>query len=110
MVIDYIAENADDRQLSMRLLGPSLRKLLYARGENIDWRPMIKSQLRTLGRKNQTSKRLDSKTKDLRLLKKAIRKNPDSVQHQEEAWRKSTGKSRASFYRCLQCLRAEQGE
>jgi hypothetical protein len=110
MVIDYIAENADDRQLSMRLLGPSLRKLLYARGEGIDWKPMIKSQLRTLGRKNQTSKRLDSKTKDLRVLKKAIQKNPDSVQQQEEAWRKATGKSRASFYRCLQRLRAEQGE
>jgi hypothetical protein len=107
MVIDYIDENADDRQLSMRLLGPSLRKLLYARGENIDWRPMIKSQLRTLGRKNESTKRLDSKTKDLRLLKKAIQKNPDSVQDQEEAWRKATGKSRASFYRCLQRLRAE---
>ena len=110
MVIDYIAENADDRQLSMRLLGPSLRKLLYARGEGIDWQPMIKSQLRTLGRKNESTKRLDSKTKDLRLLQNAIQKHPDSVQEQEKAWRQATGKSRASFYRCLQRLRAEQGE
>jgi len=110
MVIDYIAENADDRQLSMRLLGPSLRKLLYARGEGIDWEPMIKSQLRTLGRKNASSKRLDSRTKDLRLLRKAIWKHPDSVQEQEQAWRKSTGKSRASFYRCLQRFKAENGE
>jgi len=110
MVIDYIAENADDRQLSMRLLGPSLRKLLYARGEGIDWKPMIKSQLQTLGRKNESTKRLDSKTKDLRILQIAIQKHPDSVQEQEKAWREATGKSRASFYRCLQRLRAEHGD
>jgi len=110
MVIDYIAENADDRQLSMRLLGPSLRKLHYARGEGIDWRPMIKSQLRTLGRKNESTKRLDSKTKDLRILQIAIQKHPDSVQEQEKAWRQATGKSRASFYRCLQRFRAEHGD
>tara|TARA_R110002049_G_scaffold215606_1_gene387082 strand:+ start:44212 stop:45153 length:942 start_codon:yes stop_codon:yes gene_type:complete len=109
MVIDYIAENADDRQLSMRLLGPSLRKLLYARGEGIDWQPMIKSQLSTLGRKNESTKRLDSKTKDLRILQIAIQKHPDSVQEQEKAWRQVTGKSRASFYRCLQRLRTEHG-
>jgi len=107
MVIDYIAENADDRQLSMRLLGPSLRKLLYSRGEGIDWKPMIKSQLRTLGRKNEATKRLDSKTKDLRLMQKAIQKHPDSVQKQEQAWREATGKSRASFYRCLSRYRDE---
>ena len=45
-----LSHNADDRQLSMRLLPSSLRKLLvHARAENIDWRPMIKSQLRTAG-------------------------------------------------------------
>jgi hypothetical protein len=110
MVIDYIAENADDRQLSMRLLGPSLRKLLYARGEGIDWKPMIKSQLQTLGRKNEATKRLDSKTKDCRILQRAIQKHPDSVQQQEQAWREATGKSRASFYRCLQRHRADQGD
>jgi len=110
MVIVFIADHSDDRQLSMRLLGPSLRKLLYSRSEAIDWRPMVKSQLRTLGRKNEATKRLDSKTKDLRLMRKAIQKYPDSVQEQEQAWRKSTGKSRASFYRCLQRFRAEQGE
>ncbi len=107
MVIDFIAENADDRQLSMRLLGPSLKKLLYARGEGIDWQPMIKSQLQTLGRKNEATKRLDSKTKDLRLMEKAIRKHPDSVQKQEQEWQKASGKSRASFYRCLKRYRDE---
>ncbi len=47
-VISYIAENSEDRQLSMRLLGPSLRKLQYARSEGLDWRPLVKSQLQTL--------------------------------------------------------------
>ena len=107
LVIDYIAENTDDRQLSMRLLPSSLRKLLYARGEGIDWRPMIKSQLRTLGRKNESTKRLDSKTKDHRILQRIIDKQPDSVQEQEKAWREATGKSRASFYRCLKRHRDE---
>jgi len=107
MVIDFIAENSDDRQLSMRLLGPSLKKLLYARGEGIDWQPMIKSQLQTLGRKNEATKRLDSKTKDLRLMEKAIQKHPDSVQKQEQEWQKASGKSRASFYRCLKRFRDE---
>jgi len=101
MVIDFIAENSDDRQLSMRLLGPSLRKLLYARAENIDWKPMVKSQLQTLGRKNDATKRLDSKAKDLSALRSAITRHPESVKDQQVAWCKETGKSRASFYRCL---------
>jgi hypothetical protein len=109
MVIDFLAENVDDRQLSMRLLGPSLKKLLYARGEGIDWQPMIKSQLQTLGRKNEAKKRLDSKTKDLRLMEKAIQKHLDSVQKQEQEWQKASGKSRASFYRCLKRYRDEHG-
>lgn len=109
-IINFVAENSQDRQLSMRLLGPSIRKFQYAKTEGLDWRLLIKSQLQTLGRKNQTSKRLDSKTKDLRFLHKAIQKHPGSVQEQEQAWRKATGKSRASFYRCLQRFRAEQGE
>ena len=58
LVIDFISENADDRQLSLRLLGPSLRKLSYARSEGIDWRPMVKSQLQSLGRKQLGVKRL----------------------------------------------------
>jgi len=107
MVIDYIGENSDDRQLSMRLLGPSLRKLLYARSEFIDWRPMVKSQLQTLGRKNEATKRLDSKAKDLRALRSAITRHPESVKDQQVAWCEATGKSRASFYRCLQRYRDE---
>jgi len=107
MVIDFIAENSDDRQLSLRLLGPSLRKLLYARSENIDWRPMVKSQLQSLGRKNDAMKRVDNRAKDMRLLQAVMQRHPESVRTQQERWCQATGKSRASFYRCLARYRNE---
>ncbi len=109
-VIDYIAENADDRQLSLRLLTPSLRKLLYARTEGIDWKPMIKSQLQSLGRKNDATKRLDTKSRDLQTLRMVLQKIPESVKDQQEQWCRATGKSRASFYRVLARYRQETGE
>lgn len=110
MVIDYIAENSEDRQLSMRLLGPSLRKLTYSRSEGLDWRPLVKSQLQTLGRRNDATKRLDNRNKDLRLLEQAIQKHPESLKDQQTLWCKATGKSRASFYRILARYREEHGE
>jgi hypothetical protein len=104
-VIDFIAANADDRQLSLRLLTPSLRKLQYARSEGIDWRPMVLSQLHSLGRKNDASKRLDNRTKDLQTLRLVLKKHPESVSDQQVKWCQMTGKSRASFYRTLSRLR-----
>jgi hypothetical protein len=101
MVIDFIAENCEDRQLSMRLLGPSLRKLQYARNESLDWRPLVKSQLQTLGRKLQATKRLDSKSRDLKVLREALKNFPESVKDQMAHFCRATGKSRASFYRVL---------
>jgi hypothetical protein len=93
----------------MRLLGPSLRKLLYARSEGIDWRPMVKSQLQSLGRKNDATRRLDNRRRDLQLLRIVLRKHPESVKDQQEQWCKETGKSRASFYRSLARYRRETG-
>ena len=110
MVIDYIEESSEDRQISLRLLGPSLRKLKYARQEGIDWRLLIKSQLQTLGRKQEATKRLDNKSKDLRTLQQAMAKHPESVQDQQATWCKATGKSRASFYRTLSRYRSEVSE
>ena len=72
MVIDFMDEHSADHQLSMRLLGPSLRKLLYARDELLDWRPLVKTQLQTLGRKQQATKRLDTKAHDVRCLREAM--------------------------------------
>jgi hypothetical protein len=106
-VIDYIEQNAEDRQLSLRLLGPSLRKLKDAREENIDWRPLIKSQLSALGRKQVATKRLDNKTADIKALKEVMRKHPSSVSDQQAAWCEATGKSRASYFRTRKRLEAE---
>jgi len=109
MVIDFIAENSEDRQLSMRLLGPSLRKLQYARTEELDWRPLVKSQLQTLGRKQQATKRLDSKSRDMKLLREALKRFPESVKDQMAYFCQRSGKSRASFYRTLSRARDDTG-
>ena len=110
MMIDYFEEHCGDRQISLRLLGPSLRKLKYARQEGIDWRPLIKSQLQSLGRKQEATKRLDNKAKDLRTLQQIIKLHPESVQDQQAAWCKAIKKSRASFYRTLSRFRSEAGQ
>lgn len=107
MVIDFMDEHSADHQLSMRLLGPSLRKLLYARQECLDWRPLVRTQLQTLGRKQQATKRLDTKAHDVRCLRDAMEKHPDNVNEQQAYWRQKTGKSRASFYRTLARYRNE---
>lgn len=109
-VVDFIAEHSGDRQLSLRLLGPSLRKLTYARAEGIDWRPLIKSQLQSLGRRTDVTKRLDNRSKDLRALEQAIRRHPDSIPDQLASWCKATGKSRASFYRALSRYRDDRAD
>jgi hypothetical protein len=107
IVIDYIADNAEDRQLSMRLLTPSLRKLQYARSEGLDWRPLVKSQLQTLGLKQPAVKRLDSKHLDIRLLKDALTRFTD-VKEQMTHWCGKAQKSRASFYRILARYKQEE--
>ena len=107
-VIDFIAHHADDRQLSLRLLGPSLRKMSYARQEGVDWRPLVESQLQTLGKKNDTSKRLDNKGKDLKVMKQVCSRFPGAVQEQMADWCRTTGKSRASFYRTLKQFNENQ--
>ena len=50
----------------MRLLEPSFRKVIYARSEGLDWRPLVLTQLRTLGRKEDTSRRIDAKAQEIR--------------------------------------------
>jgi hypothetical protein len=62
-VIDSIAEHSEDCQLSLRLLGAAVRKLTYARIEGIDWRPLLKSPLQSLGRRTDVTKWLDNRAK-----------------------------------------------
>lgn len=106
-VIDFIAEHSDDRQISMRLLGSSLRKYQYAREEALDWRPLVKSQLQNLGMKQTATKRLDGKARDVRILKEAIAKYPDSAKDQMAHFCTKAQKSKATFYRVLARYRDE---
>jgi hypothetical protein len=100
-VVDFIEQNGDDRAISLRLLEPSFRKVIYARSEGLDWRPLVMTQLKTLGRKEDTSRRLDAKAQEIRTLHQAFERFPDSVAEQQTYWSKATGKSRASFFRLL---------
>lgn len=100
-VVDYIERNGDDRAISLRLLEPSFRKVIYAQSEGLDWRPLVMTQLKTLGRKEDTSRRIDARANELRLLHQAIEQFPQSVSDQQAFWSKATGKSRASFFRLL---------
>ena len=100
-VVSFIEQNADDRAISLRLLEPSFRKIMYARSECLDWRPLVMTQLKSLGRKEDTSRRLDAKFQEVRMLHQAIECFPDSVAEQQVFWSKTTGKSRASFFRLL---------
>ena len=98
---DFIEQNGDDRAISLRLLEPSFRKVIYARSEGLDWRPLVMTQLKTLGRKEDTSRRIDAKAQEIRTLHQAIERFPDSVSEQQAFWSRATGKTRASFFRLL---------
>jgi hypothetical protein len=100
-VVDFIEQHGDDRAISLRLLEPSFRKLLYARSEGLDWRRLVLTQLRTLGRKQDDSRRIDARANELRLLHQAIEQFPHCVGDQQAFWCRATGKSRASFFRLL---------
>ncbi len=100
-VVEFIEQNGDDRAISLRLLEPSFRKVIYARSEGLDWRPLVMTQLSTLGRKEDTSRRIDAKAQEIRTLDQAIEQFPRSVSEQQAFWCKATGKSRASFFRLL---------
>lgn len=109
-VIDFIEQNCAEKQISMRLLGPAMRKFSYARVEGIDWRPMVLSQLQNLGQRKDFSKRNENQTKDQRALLAALAKHPDDVKLQQAFWCDQTKKSRATFYRVLSKYRDEQGD
>jgi hypothetical protein len=104
-VVDFIERNGDDRAVSLRLLGPSFRKVIYARSEGLDWRPLVMTQLHTLGRKEDTSRRLDARAQEIRVLQQAMEHFPKSVSDQQTFWSRATGKSRASFFRLLSTQR-----
>jgi hypothetical protein len=107
-VVAFIEQHAEGRQLSMRLLEPSFRKVLFARSEGLEWQPLVQSQLQTLGKANMPAP-IDTKAHERQCLLQAIERHPSSVKEQQAAFCKATGKSRASFFRALARFRAEGG-
>lgn len=97
-VVDFIAEFATTRDLSLRLLEPSFRKVIYAKEAKIDWRELVQTQLEQIGR-DDTPSPIDTRASELACMEEAVKAHPSSVKDQEEFWCKATGKSRASFFR-----------
>ncbi len=102
-VVDFVAEFSATRDLSLRLLEPSLRKVLYARDEGVDWRQLVASQLHEIGR-TAAPKVSDSRSYDMECLKQVLEDHPDSIANQENAWRMLTRRSRATFFRLKKSL------
>ncbi|NQU24006.1 MAG: hypothetical protein HQ567_22210 [Candidatus Nealsonbacteria bacterium] len=97
-VVNFIAEFSSTRELSLRLLIPSFRKVLYAREAGVDWRDLVRSQLEQIG-KDDTAKPLNSQSNDTEYVREALRQYPDSVEDQASLFVKLSGKSRATFFR-----------
>ena len=102
-VVDFIAEFSASRELSLRLLEPSLRKVIYAREAGVDWRQLVASQLHEVGR-TAAPRVSDSRTYDMECLRQVVADYPDSVADQETAFRTLTRRSRATFFRLKRAL------
>ncbi len=102
-VVEFIGEYSASRELSLRLLDPSLRKVLYAREEGVDWRHLVASQLHDIGR-TAIPQVSDSRTHDVECLRQVVADFPDDVGEQETAFRAMTRRSRATFFRLKRAL------
>ncbi len=101
-VVDFIAEFSATRELSLRLLEPSLRKVLYAREAEVDWRQLVASQLYEIGR-TAAPKLSDARDYDTECLKQVLA-DYGNVADQEAAFRTLTRRSRATFFRLRKML------
>ncbi len=102
-VVEFIGEFSASRELSLRLLEPSFRKVIYAREEGVDWRQLVASQLHDIGR-TAVPQVSDSRTYDVECLRQIVTEFPDDVGEQETAFRALTRRSRATFYRMKKAL------
>ena len=108
-VVDYIAGFSTSRELSLRLLEPSYRKVLYAKDAGIDWKALVATQLHEIGR-NHIPTAPAARTFDLDCLRQMMHDFPNDVGAQETAWRAITRRSRATFYRLKKTLTDEAEE
>ena len=108
-VVDFIAEFASTRELSLRLLEPSFRKVLYAREAGVAWKDLVRSQLEQIGVKDDLTKPQSSKAYALACLQQVVEEYPDSVGQQVDAWCELTGRSRATFFRLKKAMGKREG-
>lgn len=94
-VVAFIAEFASSRDLSLRLLEPSYRKVLYSREVGVDWRDLVRSQLEQIGRDADVAR---PQVNEMACLRQVLNAHA-SVKEQVEAWCQMTDKSRATFFR-----------
>jgi hypothetical protein len=107
-VVDFASEFSATRELSLRLLEPSFRKVIYARTAGVDWRELVASQLHEIGR-TAAPRVSDSRTYDMECLRQVVEDYPDNVADQEAAFRALTRRSRATFFRLKKTLGMEIG-
>src|SRR5208282_692194 len=101
-VVDYIAEFSATRELSLRLLEPSFRKVVYARNAGVDWRQLVASQLHEIGR-TAVQRVSESRSYDMECLRQVV-EDYGNVADQEAAFRTLTRRSRATFFRLKKAL------
>jgi len=101
-VVDFIAEFSATRELSLRLLEPSFRKVVYARNAGVDWRQLVASQLHEIGR-TAVQRVSESRSYDMECLRQVV-EDYGNVADQEAAFRTLTRRSRATFFRLKRML------
>jgi len=101
-VVSFISEFSATRELSLRLLDPSFRKVIYAREADTDWRQLVASQLHEIGR-TVAPQVSDSRSYDIDCLRQVVR-DYDDVGDQEAAFHALTRRSRATFFRLKKLL------
>ena len=108
-VVEYVSEFGKSRELSLRLLEPSYRKVIYAKDAGVDWRQLVATQLHEIGR-NHVPKVPAARTFDLDCLRQVVQDYPNDVGAQETAWRALTKRSRATFFRLKKTLMDETAD
>ena len=111
-VVDFIAEFSATRELSLRLLEPSYRKVIYAKDAGVDWKELVASQLHEIGQTAAPTPMLmmNARTYDMECLKQVLQDFPGNVAEQEKVWRMLTKRSRATFFRLEESPRRAGGE
>ncbi len=111
-VVEFISGFATTRDLSLRLLEPSLRKVMYAQDAGVDWKELVASQLHEIGQTATPAPMTltNARTYDIDCLKQVLLDYPDDVSEQVRVWRILTKRSRATFFRLKKLLNGDDAQ